>query len=145
MRLRFFETVEKKIMETRSTNSGEQLENSRRAHSASHAHRYHAVAALAPLQIADDRGGKFCAGASQWMAQRDRATAWIQTCRIQTRLLNYGQRLRGESFIQFDHVDVRQKQTRKLQRFWNGEDRPEAKFLWRASSSRVGYEASQWF
>src|ERR1700676_3986086 len=98
MRLRFFETVEKKIIQIGLTSSGEQLENSRCAHSASHAHRHHAVAARAALQVADDCGGKFRAGASQWMSQRDRATVWIQTCRIQPRLLNYRQRLRGESF-----------------------------------------------
>jgi hypothetical protein len=51
------------------------------------------------------------------MAQRDRAAVGVHFFRRQSRLSNYGERLRGECFVQLDHGDVLQFQSRELQGF----------------------------
>ena len=45
-------------------------------------------------------------GAAQRMPQRDRAAVDIHLAPDPARLLDHGQRLRGESFVQLDQVDL---------------------------------------
>jgi len=82
------------------------FKDSRGAHAAADTHRHHAVARVAALEFAHKRGREFCAGAAERVSQRNRAAIRIYPRGIEIRLLNHGQRLRRERFIQFDHRHV---------------------------------------
>ena len=58
---------------------------------------------------------------------------------------NHAKRLRRERFIQFDHVDLIERQPRDLQRLRNREHRPDAHFFRRASSRGKRHESREWF
>src|SRR4029077_12325548 len=53
------------------------LENSGCAHSSTDAHRDHAVARVAPLEFAQDGRCKLGPGATERVAERERAAIWI--------------------------------------------------------------------
>src|SRR5580704_381081 len=72
------------------------------AHAAADAHGDHAVACVATLQFADERGGELGAGAAEGMSESDGSAVGVYPPRIQVGLLNYREGLSGESFVQFD-------------------------------------------
>src|SRR6266576_1247184 len=82
------------------------LEDAGGAHAASNAHGDHAVAPVAALQFANDSSGKFCAGATKRMSERDGAAVGIDARGVQTCLLDNRERLSGEGFVEFDDSDV---------------------------------------
>src|SRR5260370_567804 len=84
----------------------EALEDAGGAHAAADAHGDHAVAGVAALEFADDGGGKFCTGAAERMAEGDGAAVGIDAVGIQAGLLDDGQGLRSEGFVQFDYGHV---------------------------------------
>src|ERR1051325_5400359 len=61
------------------------LKNSRGAHAAAYAHGDHAIAAVTPFKLAQDTGGKLRAGATQRVAQCDRATVDVNFLRVETK------------------------------------------------------------
>ena len=91
----------------------EALEDACGAHAATDAHGDHAVAGVAALEFAHERGGQLGAGAAERMAERDGPAIGIDSRAIEIRLLNHGQRLRGEGFIQFDHRQIIQGESRE--------------------------------
>src|ERR1700740_1659149 len=121
-----------------SAGLGEPLEDAGGAHASPDAHGDHAVAGVFPLQIADQRGGELGSGAAKRVAEGDRATVGIYARGVEGGLLDYGERLRGESFIEFDYGDIAERETGELQRFGDGEDGADAELLGRATSSGIG-------
>ena len=99
--------------------SSDPFENSRRALAAADAHGDHAVARVAPLHFAEDGRGQFRAGAAERMAQRDGAAVDVDDFRIESGGADHGQRLRRESFVEFDDADVVQLEPGERQRFGN--------------------------
>ena len=63
------------------------------------------------------------------MSQRDGATVRIYSPRIKAGFLNYAQCLRGEGFVQLDHVDVGEFKPRELQCLGNRIHRAKSHFL----------------
>src|SRR2546428_3737082 len=57
----------------RTPNSIYQLEDSRRAHAATHAHRHHSVMTVAAFKLAQDRCGQLCSRAAERMTEGNRA------------------------------------------------------------------------
>ena len=89
-------------------------------------------------------GGQLRAGAAQRMPQRDRAAIDIHAVhRIQAQSLDHGQRLRREGFVQFDQVDLVQRQPRQLERLGDGVHRTDPHLLRQASGIGEGHEARQ--
>ncbi len=88
------------------------LENSGGAHAAADAHGHHTVARLAALEFAQDRGRELGAGAAERMAESDGAAIGIDARGIEAGQLNHGKRLRGEGFVQLDHVDLIERRGR---------------------------------
>src|SRR5260221_2194448 len=75
------------------------------------------------------------------MAEGDRATVGSDARGVQAGLLDYRERLRAESFVEFDHGDIVQRQAGELQRIWNRKDGADAELLGRTSSRGVSNEA----
>src|SRR5579863_4951736 len=90
------------------------FENSRRAHPTAHAHCDHAITSVATPEFADNRRRQLRPGAAERMSESDRSAVRIHFLRIQPGFLDYSQRLRRERFVQLDHIDVRELQTRHL-------------------------------
>src|SRR6266853_1520705 len=82
------------------------LEDAGGAHAATDAHGDHAVARVATLQFAEDSGGEFCAGAAERVAEGDGAAVGVDAGGVEAGLLNDGERLRGEGFVELDDSDV---------------------------------------
>src|SRR5580658_1381883 len=87
---------------------GQILEYPCRAHSAAHAHGNQAVTSLASLEFADNRCRQLSPRATQRMSQSDRAAIGVYLIWVEPSFFDHCQRLRGESFVQLDHVDVRE-------------------------------------
>src|SRR5438445_9628507 len=78
------------------------IEDAGGAHAAADAHGDHAVASVAALQFADNRGCEFCAGAAKGVAEGDGSAVGIDASAVEAGLLDDGERLRGEGFVEFD-------------------------------------------
>src|SRR6266850_1398087 len=70
--------------------SSEALEDAGGAHAAADAHGDHAVAGVAALEFANERGGEFCAGAAEGMAESDGAAVGIDAGSVEASLLDDG-------------------------------------------------------
>src|SRR5260221_5111148 len=77
------------------------------------------------------------------MAESDRAAVRVHARGIKPGLLDYGQGLRGEGFVEFDYRDVREREAGELQRLRNGEDGANAELLGRAAGGGVGDETRE--
>src|SRR5258708_39392149 len=88
--------------------------------------------------MADQRGGEFGCSAAKRVAEGDRATVGIYARGIEGGLLDYGEGLRGERFIEFDYGDITERETGELQPLGNPENRDHAELLRRAARGRVG-------
>src|SRR5712664_2160212 len=97
------------------------LKYSRGAHAAANAHCHHAVAAVASFQLSQYRCRQLRSRAAQRMSKRNRATVHIHLVWVQLKHLDHCQRLRRESFIQLDHIDLIEIKSGKLQRLRNRE------------------------
>src|SRR6266542_390433 len=82
------------------------FENSRGAHTGAYAHRNHTVLLLAPAQTVHDRCGAHRAGRAQRVTERNRTAQRIDPRRVEPELLDDGEALRGEGFVQFDPADL---------------------------------------
>ena len=111
----------------------EAFEDTGGAHATADAHGDHAVAGVAALQFAHERGGEFGSGAAERMAEGDGAAVGIDARGIQIGLLDDGEGLRGERFVQFDHGEIVERESREIKRFRNGVDRADAEFFWRST------------
>src|ERR1019366_1489448 len=96
------------------------------AHPSANAHGNHAVARVAALQLAQNRRRKLCAGAPERMPESDRASVGIHARRIEPGLLDHCERLHGERFVKFDHVDLIEVQASQLQDLRNRVGRANA-------------------
>src|SRR5437763_4502788 len=123
--------------------SREAFEDTGGAHAPANAHGHHAVARVAPLQVANNRGREFRPGAAERMAEGDRAAVGIDLCGVQTGLLDDGERLRGERFVEFDDRNVVQRKPRKFQSLGNSRDRANAEFFRKNSCRGVSQEARE--
>src|SRR5260370_5106400 len=96
--------------------SGEPLEDAGGAHASADAHGDHAVAGVFALQIADQRGGEFGSSAAKRVAEGDRATVGVYARGIEGGLLDYGEGVRRQRFIEVDYCDSTEGETCELQR-----------------------------
>src|SRR6266851_462611 len=119
------------------------LKYSRGAHAAADAHRHHAVTALAAFQLAQNRSGQLRSGATERMPQSDRASIHVYFVRVEPERPDYRQRLRGESFVQFNHIDLIESQPGQLQGLRNRKDRPDAHLFRRTTGGGVRNQARQ--
>src|SRR5437899_7850786 len=78
----------------------------RRSHSPADAHGHDSIPAVAALQFTQYRRRELGSGASQRMPQGHRSAVGIDLVRIKPAFLDHGERLRRESFIQLDYVNV---------------------------------------
>src|SRR3954469_3048674 len=116
------------------------LKNSCRAHAAAHAHGHNAILALAAFQLTNDGGRQLGSGASQRMSECDCAAVRIDLAQVETKLLDYRQRLRGERLIQLENVDLLQPEARELQCFWYRVHRAKTHLLGLVACGRECYE-----
>src|SRR5258708_36865868 len=93
--------------------------------------------------MADQRGGEFGCSAAKRVAEGDRATVGIYARGIEGGLLDYGEGLRGERFIEFDYCDITERETGELQRLGNRENRADAELLGRAAGGGVGDKSAE--
>ncbi len=119
------------------------LKNPRRAHSAAHAHRHHAVANLSTPHLAQQCRGEFRSGAAQRMPQRNGASVHVHPLRIEPQFANDRQRLRSKRLVQFDQPDLVQPEPGPLQRLGNRGNRSNAHLLRQAAGCRVSHQPSQ--
>ena len=63
------------------------------------------------------------------MTERDRAAVDVQPIGIDRQLLQAGQHLRGERFVQLDEIDLVERQPGELQHFADRRHRPDAEAL----------------
>ena len=112
------------------------LKDSGGAHASAYTHCYHAVPRFAARHLAQQRGRELGSGAAQRMAERDGSAVDVDFRRVDSKHLDDGERLSGKGFVQFDDVDLFQRQPRHLQRLRNGVDRADAHLL--GIAARIG-------
>src|SRR5579884_1697394 len=117
------------------------LENTGRALAAAHAHGHHSPARIAPLHLAQQRGGELRPRAAQRMPQRDGAAVRICLPRIESRLAHDCERLHREGFVEFQHGDIVERDARAPQRLRNCAHRTDSHDLRRHSRDIEGSEA----
>src|SRR6185503_17080261 len=119
------------------------FQNSRGAHTTADTHRHHSISPVAALQLAQDARSQLRARATERMAQRDRAAVDVDLIRIQSQRLDDSERLRGKRFVQLDHIDIVERQSREFQSLRNREHWSNAHLFRRAACSRVSNKARQ--
>src|SRR5229473_4548231 len=77
------------------------------------------------------------------MAEGDGATVGIDARGVEGGLLEDGEGLRGEGFIELDDGDVGKREAGELESLGNSEYRADAEFLGRAAGGGVGDEARE--
>ena len=77
------------------------------------------------------------------MAQRNCAAIHVNLVLVQTQRLDYGKRLRCKSLIQFDQINLIERQSRQFKNFGNRKYRPNTHFLRRTSGSCIGNKTRQ--
>ena len=77
------------------------------------------------------------------MAERDRAAVDVQPFGIDRQLLQAGEHLRGERFVQLDEIDLVEREAGELQRLADRRHRPDAEALRLDAGGREGDEARQ--
>ena len=82
------------------------LKNSSGSHASAYAHRYHAVLGFAARHLAEEGCGEFGSGAAERMAESDGSSVDVQLGWVDAEDFDDGERLRGEGFVEFDHVDL---------------------------------------
>src|SRR6266851_8919042 len=87
------------------------------AHAAADAHGDHAVAGVAALEFADECGGEFGAGAAEGVTEGDGAAVGIDARGVEAGLLDDGEGLRGEGFVELDDGHVAEGKAGELQCF----------------------------
>src|SRR5712691_3618063 len=90
----------------------EAFEDTGGAHAAADAHGDEAVVAVAALQFAKDGCGELRTGAAQGMAEGHGAAIDVDARGVESRDFDDGKRLRGEGFVQFNHINLLELQTR---------------------------------
>ena len=90
----------------------------------SDAHRAQSITPARPLQLPHGGCHQSCAAGTQGMAQRKRSSVGIDVRSVigNSQLAKHCQRLRGERFVEFDHIhigDVEPGQREHLARGWN--------------------------
>ena len=98
--------------------SGEPLKDAGSAHAAADAHGHHAVAGAPRFHLLEKCGGQFSAGAAERMAERDGAAVDVDAGGIETERADDGQDLRGEGLVQFDEVDVVEREAGDARAPW---------------------------
>mmetsp|Transcript_61304 Transcript_61304/g.144820 ORF Transcript_61304/g.144820 Transcript_61304/m.144820 type:complete len:649 (+) Transcript_61304:25-1971(+) len=112
------------------------------------AHRHHAVLAAGAAQAVDDRGRADGAGGAQRVAQCDGAAVGVDLGAVEldalaVQVVQHGQALGGEGFVQFDPVQVLGADAGGLQRGRDGLDRTDAHDLGRHATHGEGHKAGQ--
>src|SRR5882724_5961466 len=72
------------------------------------------------------------------MAEGDGAAVGIDAVWIESGLVDDGEGLRREGFVEFEYSDVFEFEPGKFERFGNGEDRPESHFFGLVASRGEG-------
>src|ERR1700677_496059 len=121
------------------------FKNSCGTHTAADAHRDHTVLSVFSLEVSREGRGEFRAGAAERVAESDRAAVWIYARCVESGLLDYGEGLGGEGFIQFDDGNVAEGESGELERLWYRRDWAHAEFLGRDAAGCVGDESQQRF
>src|SRR5260370_28219432 len=119
------------------------LKYSRAAHAPADTHRTAAVTAVAAFQLAQNRSGQLRSGATERMPQSDRASIHVYFVLVEPERLDYGQRLRGESFVQFNHIDLIESKPGEFQCFRNRKDRPDTHLFRRTTGGGIRNQARQ--
>src|SRR5688572_20799330 len=96
------------------------LENSRRAHAATDAHRHQAIARVAPPHFVEHRSGQLRAGAAERVAERDRAAVHVQASGIDRQLAQAREHLRRESLVELHQIHLLEREAGELQRLADG-------------------------
>src|SRR5919198_4571929 len=91
------------------------------------AHGGEAVAMAATRHLVHQRRGQTRAAAAEGMAQRNGATVRVHPGRVKPQLADTGERLRGEGFVELDHVEVVSVEAGALQRLARGRYGSEAR------------------
>src|SRR5919198_4273745 len=90
------------------------------------AHGGEAVAVAATRHLVHQGRGQTRAAAAEGMAERNGAAVRVHPGRVKPQLADTGERLRGEGFVELDHVEVTHVEARALQRLARGGDGAEA-------------------
>src|SRR5258708_7103433 len=77
------------------------------------------------------------------MTEGDGTAVGVDARRVEGGLLDYGEGLRGEGFVELDDSDVAEREAGELQRFGDGEDGADTEFLGRAAGGGVGDETRE--
>src|SRR5262249_38935663 len=101
-------------------------------------------AAVTAFEFTDDAGRELGACTAKRVSEGHSATVWIHLCGIKPGFLNYRERLRGESLVQFDDVDVGKLEPRHLEGFRYCKYRAEAHFFGLVARGGEGYVTNQW-
>src|SRR6185437_2344109 len=120
------------------------LKNSSRAHPPADAHRDQPIARFPPLHLAQNSRRQLRSCAAERVPQRHRTAIHIHAPRVQSRKFDHRQRLRRKRLIQFDHVDLIQRQSRNLQRLRDRVHRPHTHFFGRTSGRSKRHKPYQW-
>src|SRR5664279_925145 len=96
------------------------LEYSGGAHACADAHGNHPVFLLPALHAMHDRRGADGARRPPGMAKGDGSAQRIDLCRIHVEVPHHRDALRGEGLVEFNPVDLVERQTRRFQYLGNG-------------------------
>src|SRR5690349_18152614 len=77
------------------------------------------------------------------MTERNRAAVWVYAIGIEPALFDHAQRLRGEGFVEFDHVNIRKLKPRDFQSLGNRVHRADSHFFRLVARGSEGNVASQ--
>src|SRR5690606_34163751 len=119
------------------------LQNRRDTLSAADALRRKAERLAFALQQARDLAGDPCAGCAERMAKRDGAAIEIGFREINARLMNNGERLGGEGFVQLDDINILDGEAGALQRFLGRRDGADPHDLRRTARDCDGANARE--
>src|SRR3989441_6094942 len=100
--------------------ASEPLDDGRDPLAEADAHRLEPVATAAPLKLVEQGRHELCAGAAEWVAERDRAAVDVHPAHGRTQLPFPCEHDRGESLVDLEEVDLVQREPSFLQHALGG-------------------------
>src|SRR5262245_9195563 len=119
----------------------EPFEEAGGTHAASHAHCDQSVARVSPAHLVQQRRRQLCDGATEGMAERNRASVDVEAIGIDRQITQTGEYLCREGLVHLDEIDAIERQSRASQSLPHGWNRTDPKALRLDACGREGNES----
>src|SRR6476469_2903326 len=112
-------------------------------HPSAYAHRDQPVPPAPPLQLIQEGRRELGAGATERVAERDRAAVDVQAGGVDREFFQTGENLGGKSLVQLDEIDLIELETDQFEQLPNRRDRSDAESFRLNSGGRKRNESGQ--